>query len=293
MKIYLLVISIPLCLSINSIGEQKVFDQLDRQYSTILPISERLNYWSSYFLDRPYSSIGPLGEGHSGKWDKDPLYRFDTFDCTTFVETTLALAHSSNQQSFETILNKLRYSEGQVDYFHRNHIITYAWLPNALQNNFLSVVSNAKWLFTRKSTSTTFKYGNWLYERLRIENAHNNSIEFSRPTLELLYPPIDIESDYLDINLILQNWDLFEREFDDFYLFNVVRPNWHIEDSIGTDLLVSHQGWVYRDRSSNEIVLIHASSIGKVSKITLKEYLSSYSQSTSIQGIQLFGIQQY
>ena len=53
--------------------------------STLL---DRLIYLSDPFVGAPYV-VSPLGEG-AGE-DTDPRIRFDAFDCTTFVETTMAL----------------------------------------------------------------------------------------------------------------------------------------------------------------------------------------------------------
>src|SRR5690606_32543867 len=60
-----------------------------KKYGMSLP--ERVDKLSSIFLGSDY--VGdPLGEGESGVYDRDPLYRFDAFDCTTYVETVLALS---------------------------------------------------------------------------------------------------------------------------------------------------------------------------------------------------------
>ena len=48
---------------------------------------------SSSFKEIEYS-LNPLGENFG--IDNDPLYRFDKFDCLTYVETVLALHFAKN-----------------------------------------------------------------------------------------------------------------------------------------------------------------------------------------------------
>jgi hypothetical protein len=63
----------------------------------------------------------PLGEGLSGQYDQDDLYRFDGFDCTTFVETIMALAGASDFEHFERRMNAIRYEAGRIEFTARNH----------------------------------------------------------------------------------------------------------------------------------------------------------------------------
>ena len=63
----------------------------------------------------------PLGEGIAP--DPDPLIRTDAFDCTTFVETSLAAGDVD-------ALTKIRYKNGDVGFVNRNHFIESDWIPN-------------------------------------------------------------------------------------------------------------------------------------------------------------------
>ena len=49
----------------------------------------------SYFKGKPYV-LGSLGEGKAAIFDKNPIYRTDTFDCETYVSTVLALVVSDD-----------------------------------------------------------------------------------------------------------------------------------------------------------------------------------------------------
>ncbi len=92
--------------------------------------STRLESVSRYFVGRPYLSGGPLGEGASGQYDEDPLYRTDGFDCTTFIETTISLARAKSFPEFYQDLLDIRYFHGQISFTTRNHFVELDWNPN-------------------------------------------------------------------------------------------------------------------------------------------------------------------
>ena len=75
------------------------------------------DYIGNAFLGAPYIS-DPLGEGVVP--DNDPIIRFDAFDCTTFVETSLAGGDAQK-------LNKIRYRDGVPNFINRNHFIETDW----------------------------------------------------------------------------------------------------------------------------------------------------------------------
>jgi len=89
----------------------------------------RLEKFSEKFLGTPYTSA-PLGEGSGARFDQGPAFRFDAFDCTTYVETVTALALSREPKEFEGWLKKIRYWKGKVDYLNRNHFACGDWVPN-------------------------------------------------------------------------------------------------------------------------------------------------------------------
>jgi hypothetical protein len=89
---------------------------------------------SAEFLNKPYQ-LDPIGEG-----GQKPLYRFDRFDCQTYVETVLALILSDNAdnlEQFQRILLDLRYSNSIPDYFTRNHFPDADWIPNNIKKGYL------------------------------------------------------------------------------------------------------------------------------------------------------------
>ncbi len=90
---------------------------------------ERIEAFSDQFLGVPYEAA-PLGEGVGAKYDQGPSYRFDAFDCTTFVETVTALALSQKAHDFPQWLRRIRYMEGKNQFLSRNHFPCGDWVPN-------------------------------------------------------------------------------------------------------------------------------------------------------------------
>lgn len=96
---------------------------------TSLTLAEKIAVYSSLSLETPYLQ-GCLGEGSTGRFDRDPLIDFTRVDCTTFCEQTLALAISDDYQSTFRNLQKIRYHKGAIHFTARNHFILADWLPN-------------------------------------------------------------------------------------------------------------------------------------------------------------------
>ena len=89
-------------------------------------VAARLVDVTQPFLDAPYV-LSPLGEG-SGV-DPDPRLRFDAFDCTTFVETAMALALGKDLDDARLVLDHLRYQNGVVEFSARRHFPEAEWIP--------------------------------------------------------------------------------------------------------------------------------------------------------------------
>ena len=86
-----------------------------------MPFADRVEYWSSFFIGRPYLDA-PLD-------DDDMRLRFDGFDCTTFVETCIALALSERPDAVLGNLDAIRYRGGRPDFHLRNHFVSVDWIP--------------------------------------------------------------------------------------------------------------------------------------------------------------------
>ncbi len=93
--------------------------------------AERFVSASALFLGTPYFN-GPLGEGDGADVDPDPRVDFRRVDCVTYLEQALALAlvdPRGNDADYLTMLDRIRYEAGTVDYVHRNHYMVRDWVP--------------------------------------------------------------------------------------------------------------------------------------------------------------------
>lgn len=95
----------------------------------------RLTRISAQFINRPYLE-NPLG---GGPHDQEVLrLSLAGFDCVTYMETALAFAAARTVQDFIAAVRQMRYANGEVDWYHRNHYM-FDWARNneacgALQN---------------------------------------------------------------------------------------------------------------------------------------------------------------
>jgi hypothetical protein len=100
--------------------------RLLKRLRTARSIEARLDEASGFFLDHDYAQ-DPL----SGGPDLKEVFRasLGAFDCVTYMESVMALAASNNADDFAKRLRQIRYKNGKVDWFERNHYMT-SWLAN-------------------------------------------------------------------------------------------------------------------------------------------------------------------
>lgn len=101
-------------------------------------IADKLRIVSDPFVGAPYQ-LSSLGEGRGA--DPDPRIRFDAFDCTTFVETTLALALAHDLDEARRLLDFIRYRGGRPDFLARRHFPAAEWIPELAALGFLRDVT--------------------------------------------------------------------------------------------------------------------------------------------------------
>lgn len=173
------------------------------------------------YLGAKYQA-SPLGEGYG--YDPDPLIRDDAFDCMTFVETSLAGGNVDK-------LNKIRYVDGQPDFMKRNHFAECDWLEN--NADLLENVSSQYGVTATRIVTIDKK--SW------FKKIYNIDTNFESQTIQLEYIPY---SELKSIN-----------NLEPLVVLFVVGKSKKI-DIIGTDLAVSHMGFVLPGGK----ILRHASS---------------------------------
>lgn len=272
-------------------------DSILRQFDSISSTEERLNKFSETYLGLPYGLNGPLGEGPSAPYDQDPLYRFDTFDCTTFVETMMALALSTTENEFIHHLNQIRYKDGTIDYSFRNHFPSLDWVPNNISNGYLEeinekIVSRSEILVARTIIDKPAYYNFLkvsdlrLYDAtteaeklLRVEQWHREGDKFS---------PEEATIDYIPINTLVNRPALLNK-IPHGTVVNFVRPNWDIRHLQGTRMNVSHQGFLFI--KNKKLILRHASSGDKfVVEVPFLDYLKKFYNHATLKGIHLMRV---
>lgn len=99
-------------------------------------MNTRLERVTRAWIGRPYLLHGPLGEGSEGKYDQDPLFRLDGFDCTTFIETAYAISQARDFADFMNRLTHVRYLNGEASFTSRNHFVELDWNPHNIDAGF-------------------------------------------------------------------------------------------------------------------------------------------------------------
>lgn len=96
--------------------------------------------WASGLLRGAAYARSPLGEGAPP--DGDPRFRLDSFDCTTLVETLIALGNATSVAEARLLLDDVRY-DGPPLLAHRNHLVEAQWLPVNSRKGWVENVTGA------------------------------------------------------------------------------------------------------------------------------------------------------
>lgn len=266
-------------------------DILER-FATETNLDNRLEMISRLFLGLPYGKNGPLGEGEDGQYDQDPLYRFDTFDCTTYIETIMALAQTRHVDEFELLLNKIRYQDGSVGYLTRNHFTDLQWIPENIRNGQLRVINELVVAAGEiKQAQAEINFPGWI-RSTKIEQIilRNSTIEEKKDRLQELHQEAQNYTikmatvPYIAIKQLLAN-PLLLNKIPHGSIVNFVRPNWDLTQVAGTHQNISHQGFLFR--KGKTLYLRHASTKGKVEELPFINYLSKFKNHATLKGVHL------
>lgn len=255
----------------------------------------RLDLFSKNFIGLPYGEGGPLGEGENGRYDQDPLYRFDTFDCTTYVETIVSLAQTTDVDSFERRMDEIRYENAEVDYLKRNHFTDLQWIPYNITNGLLKEINHLVLpKKERKVAEALINLPGWLnkikIEEIRVPMASTSDRQNLLEELHAMsaqYSPIVAKVDYLPIDTLVARPKLLKL-IPNGSIVNFVRPNWDLRDLIGTHQNISHQGFVFQTKDGT--FLRHASTAGSVVNVLFLDYLKKYVGHATMKGIHLMKV---
>lgn len=230
--------------------------------NTNLNIQERIEKISESYLGSPYF-FDPLGE-NSG-YDPDPLYRFDGFDCVTYVETVLAQSLSRNNQQFLVLMNEIRYKNGEVSFLSRNHFTSVDWNLNNQQNGLLLDVTRGLFTDDYKISHSIINKSTWFEKTHKIKAASSTQIS---------------NLPYLPLAAIFKNPELLLR-LQSGSIINLVNSNSQPD--------ITHQGFAIL-KKDGIVYFRHASSLQKkVIEVSLINYLRK--QKKHFDGINVLEVQ--
>lgn len=287
---------VPVVASVKTeLSYQSLFYQEVENTPQAVPSEERINSLSKIFLGAPYVG-GGLGEGEQGKYDKDPLVRFNEFDCTTYVETILAGVMSSSENDFMSSLLSFRYKDSNVTFISRNHFPSLDWIPNN-QDKLKDITQ----LVAQKSLMTAeaiIDKTSW-YQKMEKKNLHCDK-DLSAQCDDLLdqlhgegdaFLPEVASLDYVPLTALYLPSDKVDQSILDRIpsgsVISMVRPNWELKQWIGTNMNVSHQGFAIR--KEGQLLLRHASVLHK--KVIDEDFMDYFSRYTSASSLKGFNVQ--
>lgn len=261
-----------------------IYQALSQQKTT--KIADKIDLISQRFLGKPYLD-GALGEGPEGQFDQSPLYRTDLFDCLTFVNTTLALAISSDLTEFRRHLLRINYYDGEPRYEKRFHFMSVDWNPQnakwGLLHDITQTINDEQGDPIFAMASAEINRPNWFRHRTLADIKLLKAIsaaEAERLLLKLKNCAQQVRAEegrlpYLPLDKLLINGEPDQNlltQIPSGSVVEIVRPAWDLRASIGTYLNVSHLGFVLRIK--DDLIFRHASSLDKhVVDIPLVEYL--------------------
>jgi len=255
----------------------------------------RIEAISAKYLGTPYL-LDPLGEGPGGAIDRDPLIRFDAFDCQTYVETVIAEVRANSAEQVVDELRLIRYQGGVVDFGKRNHFPDADWIPN---NVALGIVTDigatiaggrplkvARTYITRRAwfvnlaDNPTQQHNDYLktHTEARGELRRLAAIA-SDSTARISYIPKEALSDE----------SLLERIPSGSLIF-IIRPHTSMFGRVGSLQNIAHMGFAIR--RGERLMYRHASSgaAKSVIDIGLASYLRIAARSKSFDGIAVYSI---
>ena len=236
-----------------------------------MSLSDRLSFWSAYLEKNP-GFLKKLVEWTKKEVVNDfvPLFP-NQFDCTTFVETVVALARSEVASQVVKELVSIRYRDGNPSFHTRNHFVESDWIPNNERSQLLKDItrevaeaSNSSLEFEAKRLDREA----WVQAELKRLKRHRKLEGLTnQQMLELVghasEEAVDVRMPYI----LLQDVPKALAHVASGTVVNLV----HFPDGRYATL-IRHQGILIRD-TRGVWMLRHASHGGHVKTVSLLGYL--------------------
>lgn len=234
--------------------------ELEMRRVNSLPVSERMDYWSLAVEKNPGLAVG-LRELMRNEviHDSAPIVP-EKLDCTTYVETVVALSRSALPKDVFHRILEIRYRDGQPSFPSRNHFVEADWIPNnqksqVLSDITLSVAAASK--VQSRIEQHTLHRGEWIRAQMLREGLGRGVASSSNEVTDVRIPYLPLEG----IENVMGH-------IPNGTIVNFVR-----EKSPRHPVLVSHQGLLIR-ASDGQVMLRHASTGGRVRTEALVNYLA-------------------
>ena len=112
-------------------------EPLIQQARALPTVSQRIDFISGKLIGVRYQANTLIG---SPTLPERFVVRDDAFDCVTFCEVVLAAAIARDFVEFETLLRRIRYDRGNVQYDQRNHYFA-DWCKRNIENGICKPVA--------------------------------------------------------------------------------------------------------------------------------------------------------
>lgn len=260
-----------------------------------MDLQTRITTIAEFFLNKPYQ-FEPLGEGSLGIYSNLPLYRADQFDCVTYIDTVLALAHADNFNQFKQKILQIRYANHQIDYTMRTDWFTdLEWNPHLQQLGYLQDVTSSLLDENKKSVamqaSTLINKPEFYVQKILANlDLPDLSMEVAQTRLSQLQAEGSSFAIQQSVLPYIPLTKLFNSQgqpnaalwmqFPPVSVVEIVRPHWRPvnpkdkQTDYGTHLNVTHVGLAIR--TSAGIDFYHASTGNAVIKLLLTDYLHPF-----------------
>lgn len=284
---------IPLSLTDAQASDETVnqFIFLNQNYR----IQQRIEIQSAALLNTPYLE-GALGEGVNGRYDQSPLYRFDYFDCETYVDTVMALALAKNLSDFRNKMNRIRYNQGRVSFTRRNHFPSADWIPNNKRNGYIRELNYSIAGQKTQTSKAQINLRNW-YRRLTINRIQIPSLSDHEKETRLrqlkrearaFYGSKTASISFIPVYDLLQHSNLRQRIPSGSLIFFVGNDS-YLSARIGTSMNVLHMSFAIW-KNGQLYCRMASSKAGRVLDVLFPDYLRTYLPLGTLKGISVWSI---
>lgn len=134
-------------------GDARLISQLIAETHSMKTIGERMRHIAGRLLNRPYIYNPLVG---SSTEPEVLVTRMDGFDCTTYLQTVLAISLSKTLDEFLNNLREIRYRDGKISYQTRLHY-TVDWAAYQINRGLLTDLTLGEEVLTREKTLSFIK----------------------------------------------------------------------------------------------------------------------------------------